>query len=325
MNLQKLNLSDLHCHLGAAVSARALWEIAHEQGIALPKEIKNYWNFMESIKLSGSEPHDKYLDRFKITHEIQSSPLAVERSIHHAISHAYTKCNITTLEIRMNPLLRTNNKKYDADMIIFHACMAMKKTMMIYPIRVGLILSIERSFSSKEAEVIASKAIKYKPYGVIGIDVSGKSPKNFKVSTFYKAFKMVRDAGMNTTFHTGEVTGANEMMKVMKKIKPDRIGHGVRCVEDEELMELLVARNVILEICPTSNLKLGVVKDIDHFHRIFETLRVKGVKFCINSDGPVFLNSSVNDELLLLHNNKIFNGKEIVQIVRDSHKYTFIQ
>lgn len=323
-SLYKLNMSDLHCHLGASVSVRALWEIAHEQGIALPKEIKDFWGFMKHIKVVDNEPHNAYLNRFKAIHKIQSSPQAVERSIYHAVSHAYTKCNITTLEIRMNPMLRNRDNYYDLDMIIFHACMGLKRAMMMYPIKAGVILAIERSFPSESAEIIATKAAKYKSHGVIGLDVSGKSPKNFKVKTFQKAFDIAREAGLGLTFHTGEVTDADEVKKVMNIIKPDRLGHGVKCITDKSVMSMIREKDVILEICPTSNLRLGVVKNLDEFHNIFETLRLNDVKFCINSDGPVFLNISVNSEFTMLYQHKIFNGQEIEQLVSESHGYTFI-
>lgn len=319
-----LNMSDLHCHLGASVSVRALWEIAHEQGITLPKKIKNYWSFMKHIKVVDNEPHDAYLERFKAVHEIQSSPQAVERSVYHAVSHAYTKCNITTLEIRMNPMLRNRNNIYDLDRIIFNACMGINKAMMMYPLRAGLILAIERGFDGGMAEIIAHKAVKYKSHGVVGIDVSGKSPINFEVKKFEKAFAIAKEAGLGLTFHTGEVTGADEVKEVINIIKPDRLGHGIKCITDKGVMESLSEKGIILEICPTSNLRLGVVKDMDEFHHIFETLRLNNVKFCINSDGPVFLNISVNSEYNMLHHHKIFNAQEVEQLIKESHDYTFI-
>lgn len=324
-HLEKLDLSDLHCHLGAAVSVRALWEIAHEQGISLPKKIKNYWDFMKHIKVVKNEPHDTYLDRFKAVHKIQSSPLAVERSMYHAVSHAYTKCNITTLEIRMNPMLRNLDNYYDLDMIIFNACIGVKKAIMMYPVKAGIILGIERKFTPEQAEIIATKAAKYKSHGVVGIDVSGHSPRNFKVGKFTKAFNIAREAGLGLTFHTGEVTGSDEMLEVMKKIKPHRIGHGIKCIDDQKLINLLRDRETVLEICPTSNMRLGVINDIEELHKIMDVVHTNKLNFCINSDGPVFLNISVNDELIMLYENKIFNGEEIKDIVMKSHKYSFIE
>ena len=67
---------------------------------------------------------------------------------------------------------------------------------------------------------------------------------------------MVRDAGLGITVHTGEDSPVQEMWEVLKYIQPDRIGHGVQAIHDEKMMDELVANNITLELCPTSNLRL---------------------------------------------------------------------
>lgn len=327
MQLEKLDLAELHAHLGACVSGKMLWEIAKDEGLSLPSDIKDYWSFIKCIKVIKNEKHRSYLKRFQLPQYIQSSPYAIEKSVYHAISYAYTKCNITTFELRFNPLLRNRGRgtNYDMDSIIMSAIIGLNRASLSYPIKSGLIIEVDRAFTKDMTVIAAKKAIKYKDMGIVGFDCSGYSPKGFKVSTFVKAFNIARDGGLGTTFHTGEEYGADEMMEVMKKIKPDRIGHGVKCIENKKLMDMVYRLNTVLEICPTSNLRLGIVKNMEEFHNIFETLKNNGIKFCINSDGPVFLNTSVNDELINLYQNKIFNGNEIKKLVKESHKYSFIE
>ncbi len=325
--LTYLSNSDLHSHMGACVSPKTLWEIAMGEGLSLPSNIKNYWDFIKCIKSTKNEKHESYLNRFQLTQFIQSSPYAMEKSVYHAVSYAYTKCNITTLELRFNPFLRNRGRgtNYDIDSIIMSAIIGLNRATLAYPIRAGLIIETDRTFTEDMAIIAAEKAVKYKNMGIIGFDCSGHSPKNFKVNTFVEAFNIARKSGLGLTFHTGEVTDADEMMEIMKIIQPHRIGHGIKCVNDKKLMALLKDRGTVLEICPTSNLRLGIIKDIDELHKILDTLVHNKVKFCINSDGPVFLNVSVNDELVMLYQNKIFNGEEIEQLVRESHDYTFIK
>ena len=322
-NLQALQLVDLHCHLGATSSAHILWDLAHEQGLKLPT--KDYWEFVNQIGVKGNEAHKTYLDRFKLTQQIQSSPFAIEKAVYNAIASAFRKCNITTLEIRFNPLLRNRNGDYDIDQIITSAIIGLKRACVVYPIKAGIIIETDRTFSGDKASIAAMKAVKYKNDGIVGFDMSGHNPENFKIEEFFEAFKIAKDGGLGITCHTGEMTGTDEMWKILENIKPDRIGHGVACIEDRSIMAFLAKDEIVLELCPTSNLRLGVIKDIDHLHKVIDTLRTNNVKYCINTDGPEFLKTSITDELGLLYKEKILNVDEITELVKDSHTYSFIK
>ena len=100
-------LAELHTHLGGSVASDILWSLAHEQGIALP--VKDYWEFDRLVTVSdprGVENLDALDAIYHWTELIQSSPLAVERSVHAAIGGAYRSQGITTLELRFNPMKR---------------------------------------------------------------------------------------------------------------------------------------------------------------------------------------------------------------------------
>ena len=101
---RKLPLAELHCHLGGAVTPAIMWGIAHSQGIKLPT--KDYWEFREMITVSArrNRSFDGYLQLFHWTELIQSSPLAVERSVYEVVGGAYRKNNVTTMELRFNPM-----------------------------------------------------------------------------------------------------------------------------------------------------------------------------------------------------------------------------
>src|SRR5512133_3435985 len=100
-------LAELHTHLGASVASEIMWSLAHEQGIALP--VKDYWEFDRLVTIADPRRVDSLdaLDQiYHWTELIQSSPLAVERSVHAAIGGAYRSQHITTLELRFNPMKR---------------------------------------------------------------------------------------------------------------------------------------------------------------------------------------------------------------------------
>src|SRR3989344_826363 len=110
---------DLHLHLGSSSTPHFLWELAHEQGIKLPH--KDYWTFIKSITIADQTTYDRYLKFFDLTELIQSSTYAIERATHQAISRAYRKGNVRTIEVRFNPMLRNKGGEQDLDKIIFGA------------------------------------------------------------------------------------------------------------------------------------------------------------------------------------------------------------
>ena len=107
-------LAELHTHLGGSVSSDILWSLAHEQGIALP--VKDYWEFDRLVTIAdprGVADLDALDAIYHWTELIQSSPIAVERSVHAAIGGAYRSQGITTLELRFNPMKRNRGGERD--------------------------------------------------------------------------------------------------------------------------------------------------------------------------------------------------------------------
>ena len=144
-------LAELHTHLGGSVASDILWSLAHEQGIALP--VKDYWEFDRLVTVSdprGVENLDALDAIYHWTELIQSSPLAVERSVHAAIGGAYRSQGITTLELRFNPMKRNRGGERDLDHIILAAIRGLDLASLEYPqVRAGLILMMDRTFDAR--------------------------------------------------------------------------------------------------------------------------------------------------------------------------------
>src|ERR671932_2879785 len=132
--------AELHTHLGGSVASDILWTLAHKQGIALP--VKDYWEFDELVTVSdprGVADLDALDAIYHWTELIQSSPLAVERSVHAAIGGAYRAHGITTFELRFNPMKRNRGGEQDLDHIILAAIGGPDRASLEYPqVRAGL-------------------------------------------------------------------------------------------------------------------------------------------------------------------------------------------
>src|ERR671931_164680 len=239
-------LAELHTHLGGSVASDILWNLAHEQGIALP--VKDFWEFDALVTVSdprGVQGLDE-LDRiYHWTELIQSSPIAVERSVHGAIGGAYRSQGITTLELRFNPMKRNRGGERDLDHIIMAAVRGLDRASLEYPrVRAGLILMMDRTFSPAQNEVIVEKAIRYRSRGVVGVDIAGPRPNGgrYPYRELAPLVEEARAAGLGITIHVGEEGGDHgleEIAEVVESLRPDRIGHGILAARDEALMARL--------------------------------------------------------------------------------------
>ena len=152
-------LAELHTHLGGSVSSDILWSLAHQQGIALP--VKDYWDFDRLVTVSDPRgvPDLDALDAiYHWTELIQSSPAAVEVSVHGAIGGAYRSQGITTLELRFNPMKRNRGGERDLDHIILAAIRGLDVASLEYSqVRAGLILMMDRTFTPRQNEIIVGQ------------------------------------------------------------------------------------------------------------------------------------------------------------------------
>ena len=299
-------LAELHTHLGGSVDPAVLWTLAHEQGIALP--VKDYWDFegLVTVDPRGVEGLPQLDSIYKWTELIQSSPLAVERSVHGAIGGAYRTQNITTLELRFNPMKRNRGGERDLDHIIMAAVRGLDRAGLEYPlVRAGLILMMDRTFTTEQNEVIVEKAIRYASRGIVGVDIAGPrpAPGRYPYGQLAPLVEMARSAGLGITIHVGEEggqTGVDEIREVVEVLRPERIGHGILAAQDEATMALLRDSGTVLEICPSSNLLTRALPDEDALRNTCRALADAGVRFTIATDGPEMMRTHLQDELELL-------------------------
>ena len=324
-------LAELHTHLGGSVASDILWSLAHEQGIALP--VKDYWEFVGLVTVSdprGVENLDALDAIYHWTELIQSSPLAVERSVHAAIGGAYRSQRITTLELRFNPMKRNRGGERDLDHIILAAIRGLDRARLEYPqVRAGLILMMDRTFNARQNAIIVDKAIAWADRGVVGVDIAGPRPggARYDYTSVQPMVETARAAGLGVTIHVGEegATGAEEIGEVLEYLRPDRIGHGILAAREPALMGLLRDAGTVLEICPTSNLLTKALADEDAIRATFRALVDHGVAFTIATDGPEMMGTHLRDEFELLERIGALDADELRQANARGHTASFIR
>jgi adenosine deaminase len=324
-------LAELHTHLGGSVASEIMWSLAHEQGIALPT--RDFWEFDRLVTVSDPRgvPDLDSLDRiYHLTELIQSSPLAVEQSVHGAIGGAYRSQGITTLELRFNPMKRNRGGEQDLDHIILAAIRGLDRASLEYPqVRAGLILMMDRTFSARQNMVIVEKAIRWASRGIVGIDIAGPRPSGARwdYTQISDHVETAREAGLGITIHVGEEGGRygiDELREVVVELRPDRIGHGILAARDAGLMALVREAGITLETCPTSNLLTKALAGEDEVREVFRAFLDHGVPFTIATDGPEMMRTHLRDEFELLLRIGALDPDEAQRANERGHRASFV-
>jgi len=329
--IEGVGLAELHTHLGASVASEIMWSLAHEQGIALP--VKDYWEFDRLVTIADPrrvDSLDALNDIYHWTELIQSSPLAVERSVHGAIGGAYRSQQITTLELRFNPMKRNRGGERDLDHIILAAIRGLDLASLEYPqVRAGLILMMDRTFGADLNMIVVEKALRYRPRGVVGVDIAGPRPGGgrYDYTQIREHVELARDGGLGVTIHVGEEGGAfgvEEIGEVVSELRPDRIGHGILAAREPALLAAIREADVTLEVCPTSNLLTKALADEDAVRETFRTFVAGGVPFTIATDGPEMMRTHLRDEFELLLRIGALDEDELRAANARGHEASFV-
>ncbi|MFY9153607.1 MAG: adenosine deaminase [Prolixibacteraceae bacterium] len=183
-----------------------------------------------------------------------------------------------------------------------------------------LILSFLRHLSEEAAFVTLEEALPYKSWiTAVGID---SSEKGHPPAKFERVFSRSRGEGFLTVAHAGEEGPPGYVWEALNLLRISRIDHGNRSLEDPELVAELVKRQMPLTVCPLSNLKLKVVRDMTR-HPLLEMLE-KGMMATVNSDDPAYFGGYVNENYLAVANAQNLSPEQVVQLVKNSFQASFL-
>lgn len=185
----------------------------------------------------------------------------------------------------------------------------------------GFIITVVRERGPDEAERLVEAAAGCRDCGVTGVDLAGDE-ENYPPTLFAAAMNRARDAGLGITVHAGEFTGPAAVWTAVYQLGATRIGHGIRAAGDPALLERLRERRVTLELCPTSNVRLGLVPNLAA-HPV-RALLASGVPATINSDDPLLLGTSITRELTACAAAHQFGPDEVVALVRNAARAAFL-
>ena len=188
-------------------------------------------------------------------------------------------------------------------------------------IRSAFLVTLVRERGPEEAEAIVTEAAACRDLRVVGVDLAGDEA-NYPPAMFMRAVDKARSAGLGITVHAGEFTGPTSIWIAIHQLGAERIGHGIRAVEDPELITYLRGHRVTLEICPTSNIRLGLAPSVAE-HPI-RALLAAGVPVTVNSDDPMLLDTDITRELASVRDALRLDGDALATLIRNAARAAFL-
>lgn len=306
-----LKKAELHCHIEGAASPALVLSQAAKYGVATDGFIRNgayVWNDFTTF-LAAYDAASKVFrteEDFALLAETYLGELAADGAI-------YSELFVSPDHGAASGL--------GAEAYIFGLATGMERARMTLGIESRMTVIGVRHLGPERVAAAAEFAAR-RPHPLItGFNMAGDE-RQYKVADFVRAFEIAREAGLGITIHAGELCGAFSVRDALDQIKPDRIGHGVRAVEDMALVERIRDEGVVLEVCPGSNVALGLFPSFkDHPLRLFYDM---GLKVTLNSDDPPFFHSSLAHEYEMVSTEMGFSDAELDKMTRTALEAAFI-
>lgn len=314
------HLIELHLHLDGSLRPETVWELAKEQNIPLPAKDLDEVRFKMRVP-DECKTLEEYLERFDLPLLTLQTEAALER-VSFELVEDLAKEGVDYAEIRFAPQLSTAGG-LTQDAVVEATVRGVKRGMEAYPgIRVGLILCCMRGKDNEAANLeTVETAKKHLGRVVCAVDIAG-AESLYPTEWFKPVFDKVREYGLPMTIHAGEAAGPDSM-KTALSYGTKRIGHGVACIRDPELMERLIAEKVTLEVCVKSNFHAKVVPSIE-VHPV-KKLFDAGICVTINSDNMTCSNTDIRQELELVKRTFGFTDEEIEKMEEYAWEARFLK
>ncbi len=311
--IQNLPKAELHLHIEGTLEAELMLRLAKKNNIQIP-----YKNIQDIKKAYEFDSLQSFLDIY-----YTGASVLITTEDFYTLTMAYLKkCheqNIIHTEIFFDPQTHTSRGIAFGD-VVEGITKALNDAQEKYNISSFLIISFLRHLSEDEAIETLKLSLPYKHLiKAVGLDSSelGNPP-----SKFQKVFQMAKNAGYLCVAHAGEEGDSSYIKDALNLLHVQRIDHGVRCEEDKELMKRLKKEQIPLTICPLSNLKLKVIKNMKE-HNIKRLLEY-GLLVTVNSDDPAYFGGYLNENYEAIATSLNLSKEQLKTLARNSFKASFI-
>jgi adenosine deaminase len=299
-SLRDLPKGHLHLHLDGAMRPDTLRELAGKAGLEVP-EITTYGSFAA------------FSDTMEVAQRVLRTEADLTRLVRETVEDAALDGAIW-FELSMWPGMTRGRFGTDERVValVLEAALGEARDR---GIGTGLMVAANRKRAPGAAEELARLAGRFADDGVVSFGLDGDEAAS-PPEPFERAFRMAKDAGLRATPHAGEFAGPKSVAAAMDVLGADRILHGVRAMEDAELVARIVREQITLDVCPTSNVMLGVVPRTQE-HPLPQLLAA-GVRCSINADDPLLFGTGILQEYSLCRELLGLDDEQLAAVARYS-------
>ncbi|MGP3981856.1 adenosine deaminase [Streptomyces sp. KR80] len=310
-DVRLLPKAHLHLHFTGSMRATTLLELADKYGVHLPEA------------LSGGEPprlratDERGWFRFQRLYDIARSCLRTPEDIQRLVREAAeedVRDGSGWLEIQVDPTSyapRLGGLIPALEIILDAVESASRDT----GLGMRVLVAANRTKHPLDARTLARLAVRYADRGVVGFGLSNDERRGL-ARDFDRAFAIAREAGLLAAPHGGELAGPSSVRDCLDDLAAGRIGHGVRAAEDPRLLRMLADRGVTCEVCPTSNVALGVYEKPEDVP--LRTLFEAGVPMALGADDPLLFGSRLVAQYEIARDAHAFADPELAELARQS-------
>ncbi len=305
---------ELHVHLEGTFRPATLLELARKNNVPLPANdvegirrwfhFPNFERFIEIYVTCSRclrEPEDFYLLAQDFLAE-QAMQNVLYSEVHFTIStHVWNGGDPEAIRQALSEATEDAEKRLGVTM--------------------RLIPDIVRNMEVERADTTLRWAVDGRDRGVVAIGMGG-AEVGYSNDPFVGHFREAREAGLHTVSHAGETGSPADVRSALEDLGAERIGHGVRSIDDPGLMAELAERRIPLEVCPSSNVRLGVAADLASHP--FDRLRQAGVEVSLNSDDPPFFDTNLTREYVRMHQTFGYDRTTLAEIARSGLRHAFL-
>jgi adenosine deaminase len=317
--LRRLPKVDLHRHLEGSLRLETLADVARIHGVDLPSY--NIEALRPYVQVTEDKPDfHAFLRKFEFLRRFYSRREAIERIAYEAVADAAAD-NVRYLELRFSPATLARDEGFTLLEVMDWVIDAVAQAERDCGTMARLIVTLKREAQSDEAQQVAQAALRRAGRGIVGLDLAGDEV-NYPLDPFVETMQAARREGLRLTVHAGEVTGAGSVRQAIEVLGADRIGHGVRAIEDPAVVGLLKRSKVPLEICPTSNIQTAAIPRLSlHPLRLFHR---QGIAVTLNTDNPSICSTTLTDEYMIALREMGVNLADLRQMIHNGIEAAFL-
>ncbi|WP_431775524.1 adenosine deaminase [Streptomyces cucumeris] len=301
----------LHLHFTGSMRPSTLLELADKYGVHLPEALSGG----EPPKLRATDERGWF--RFQRLYDIARSCLRTPEDIQRLVREAAeedVRDGAGWLEIQVDPTSyapRLGGLIPALEVILDAVESASRDT----GLGIRVLVAANRTKHPLEARTLARLAVRYADRGVVGFGLSNDERRGF-ARDFDRAFAIAREGGLLAAPHGGELSGPGSVRDCLDDLGAGRVGHGVRAAEDPRLLARLAERGVTCEVCPASNVALGVYEKPEDVP--LRTLFDAGVPMALGADDPLLFGSRLAAQYELVRERHGFTDAELAELARQS-------